>query len=117
MQTDEHTYPRRLAVLLALLSIFRVLYIIYGPFELSADEAHYWTWSRHLDWSYYSKGPMIAWLIYAGTQLFGNNELGVRAFAVVCSALSSIILFSLGREMYDDKTGFWAAVLVQIVPL
>ena len=117
MQTDEHTYPRRLAVLLGVLSIFRILYIIYGPFELSADEAHYWTWSRHLDWSYYSKGPMIAWLIYASTQLFGNNEFGVRAFAVVCSALSSIILFRLGREMYDGKTGFWAAVLVQIVPL
>ena len=24
---------------------------------------HYWDWSRHLDWSYYSKGPLVAWLI------------------------------------------------------
>ena len=24
------------------------------PIDLSGDEAHYWDWSRHLDWSYYS---------------------------------------------------------------
>jgi hypothetical protein len=30
------------------------------PFDLAPDEAHYWDWSRHLDWSYYSKGPLVA---------------------------------------------------------
>ena len=33
------------------------------PLDLAPDEAHYWDWSRHLDWSYYSKGPLVAWLI------------------------------------------------------
>ena len=36
------------------------------PLDLSPDEAHYWDWSRHLDWSYYSKGPLVAYLIRAG---------------------------------------------------
>ena len=31
------------------------------PLDLAPDEAHYWDWSRHLDWSYYSKGPLVAW--------------------------------------------------------
>src|SRR5262249_25418158 len=30
------------------------------PLDLGQDEAHYWDWSRHLDWSYYSKGPLVA---------------------------------------------------------
>ena len=30
------------------------------PLDLAPDEAHYWDWSRHLDWSYYSKGPLVA---------------------------------------------------------
>jgi undecaprenyl-diphosphatase len=114
---NKKKYAIALCAMLGLLSLFRIYHIVAGPFELTGDEAHYWEWSRHLDWSYYSKGPMIAWLIYAGTHFFGNNEFGVRVFAVVLSALSSVILFRLGREMYDDRTGFWAATLVQIVPL
>ena len=35
--------------------------------DLSPDEAHYWEWSRRLDLSYYSKGPLIAYLIAALT--------------------------------------------------
>src|SRR5688572_14012601 len=35
------------------------------PIDLSGDEAHYWDWSRRLDLSYYSKGPLVAYLIRA----------------------------------------------------
>src|ERR1700741_1963750 len=47
-------------------------YLAYDcPLDLSPDEAHYWDWSRHLDWSYYSKGPLVAYLIRAGCLLAG----------------------------------------------
>jgi 4-amino-4-deoxy-L-arabinose transferase-like glycosyltransferase/membrane-associated phospholipid phosphatase len=111
------SYSEALYFAILLFSLFRVYYIVTGPFDLSADEAHYWEWSRRLDLSYYSKGPMIAYLIYAGTALFGDNVFGVRVLAVLLSALSSVILFRLGRELYDERTGFASALLVQIVPL
>ncbi|MHB8883273.1 MAG: glycosyltransferase family 39 protein [Thermodesulfovibrionales bacterium] len=114
---EKRSYTEALWYLLLIVSLFRIYHIITGPFDLSSDEAQYWTWSQRPDWSYYSKGPMIAWLIYVSTHLFGNTEFGVRVWAVVFSALSSLILFRLGRDMYDDRTGFGAAVLVQIVPL
>lgn len=85
---------------LAAISVFRIYYILHGPLNLSADEAHYWEWSRRLDLSYYSKGPMIAYLIYLGTLLFGNTVFGVRFLAVVFSALSSAYLFKLVLLMY-----------------
>lgn len=98
-------------------SLFRIYYILSSPFDLSADEAHYWEWARRPDCSYYSKGPMIAYLIYAGTAVFGNTVFGVRIFAVVLSALSSVLLFKLGERLYDQRTGLLAALLVQVVPL
>ncbi|SPQ00568.1 conserved membrane hypothetical protein [Candidatus Sulfobium mesophilum] len=110
-------YSQALLIIVMAFSLFRIYYILTGPFDLSADEAHYWEWSRRLDWSYYSKGPMIAYLIYAGTALFGDNVFGVRIFAVILSALSSILLYKLGRDLYDEKTGLLAAFLVQVVPL
>jgi 4-amino-4-deoxy-L-arabinose transferase-like glycosyltransferase len=114
---ENRAYGEALGLSLLLISLFRVYFILTGPFDLSPDEAHYWEWSRHLDWSYYSKGPMIACLIYLGTSLLGDTVLGVRIFAVVLSAASSFLLYLMGKELYDEKTGLVSALLVQIVPL
>ena len=114
---QKRSYQQALFAVLVVLSFFRIYYITTGPFDLSADEAHYWEWSRRPDWSYYSKGPVIAWLIGIGTFFFGNTVLGIRAFAVLFSALGSILLFRLGKELYDERTGLAAALLLQVVPL
>src|SRR4051794_10438605 len=65
------------------------------PLDLAPDEAHYWDWARHLDWSYYSKGPLVAWLIRASCELVGpwseqhtgSLAFAVRLPAVVCGSL------------------------------
>ena len=89
---------------LTAISIFRIYYILHGPLNLSPDEAHYWEWSRRLDLSYYSKGPMVAYLIYLGTHLFGNTVFGIRVLAVIFSALSSIYIFKLVNLMYGNDS-------------
>lgn len=109
-------YEKLLYLLILVVSLFRVYYILTTPFDLSADEAHYWEWSRRPALSYYSKGPAIAYLIWLGTAVFGNTVFGVRVFAVVLSALSSIILFRLAKGLYDEKTGLASALLFQITP-
>jgi len=114
---EKRSYEQALVLVLILISFFRLSLIITGPFNLTPDEAHYWEWSRRPDWSYYSKGPMIAWLISIGTLLFGNTELGIRFFAVVLSALSSVLLFRIGKELYDERTGLSSALLIPVVPL
>ena len=72
--------------LIAATAIWHVFYLINNcPLDLSADEAHYWDWSRHLDWSYYSKGPLVAWIIRLSRELFGGLSIklcGTELFAV-----------------------------------
>ncbi len=114
---EKRSYEGGLHLAILVFGLFRIYYILTGPFDLSFDEAHYWEWSRRLDLSYYSKGPMIAYLIHAGTLIFGDTVFGVRILAVAFSALSSIMLYRLGSELYDQRTGFAAALLVLVVPL
>ncbi len=103
---------------LLVLSIFRIYYIVSGPLDLGPDEAHYWEWTRHLALSYYSKGPMIAYLIAIGTAVFGDTVFGVRWLAIVMSVLSSILLYRLTFEMYrDEAAALGSAVMLQIIPL
>jgi 4-amino-4-deoxy-L-arabinose transferase-like glycosyltransferase len=113
----EKPYTTRLFIFLLMFSLFRIYYIQNGPLDLSPDEAHYWEWSRRLDLSYYSKGPMIAYLIYLSTSIFGDTVFGIRIMAVIFSALSSILLYSFGKNLYDEKVGLSSAILMQLVPL
>ncbi|MDI6891003.1 MAG: glycosyltransferase family 39 protein [Thermodesulfovibrionales bacterium] len=113
----EKPYTAILFIFLLAISLFRIYYITRGPFDLSPDEAHYWEWSRRLDWSYYSKGPVIAYLIHIGTAIFGDTVFGIRIMAVVFSAFSSVIIYILGKKLYDEQVGLLSAILIQIVPL
>jgi hypothetical protein len=82
------------------------------PLDLAPDEAHYWDWSRHLDWSYYSKGPLVAWLIRGGCELAGpwavehtgNLALAVRLPAVLCGSLLLLSLYVLTVQVYRCET-------------
>lgn len=116
-RAGERPYPAYLTVFLVAVCLFRIYYILNGPVGLSPDEAHYWEWARRLDLSYYSKGPLIAYLIAMGTSVFGDNVFGVRITAAALSLLGSIVLYVLGRDLYGEKAGAFAAALFQVVPL
>ncbi|MGB9713019.1 MAG: ArnT family glycosyltransferase [Dissulfurimicrobium sp.] len=109
-------WNRRLALLLGVLIAVRVLFIAFAPLDLSPDEAYYWDWSRHLDWGYYSKPPMIAWIIAAGTSIFGNNAMGVRLPAAILATLGVLAVYLLGRRLFGAKAGFLAALATAFMP-
>src|SRR6266581_607000 len=69
----------------------RIAYLAYDcPLDLAPDEAHYWDWSRHLDWSYYSKGPLVAYLIRLGCTLAGSWSRQLTATDVLAVRLPAV---------------------------
>lgn len=82
---------------------WRLLGLAWTPGELIPDEAYYWDWSRQLDWGYYSKPPLIAWIIAASTGLLGSHEWAVRLPAVVLSTAGLIPVFLLTRQLYSNR--------------
>src|SRR2546430_6030183 len=96
---------RLLAALLILgTTVAHLLYLgINCPIDLAPDEAHYWDWSRHLDWSYYSKGPLVAWMIRASCTVFGDVMPAVRLPAVLCGALLLVSLYVLTVQTFGRE--------------
>jgi 4-amino-4-deoxy-L-arabinose transferase-like glycosyltransferase len=84
---------RLLIALLGLLLVVRVSAILLSPLNLYADEAQYWRWAQSLAWGYYSKPPMIAWVIHATTSVFGDSEWAVRIAAPFLHTAASGIVF------------------------
>lgn len=85
--------------------------------DLSTDEAHYWHWSRHLDWSYYSKGPLVAWLIRGSCELFGTTVFAVRLPAVLSSAALLAGLYRLAADSFrSPRAGVATVALALTLP-
>ena len=103
-------------ILTFVIAILRMVFVSYGPVDLAPDEAHYWEWSRHLDWSYYSKPPMVAWLIALSTSIFDHTHLGVRFFSVIGLAVLSLVAFSVVRRWRGDIAGWIAFALITVTP-
>src|SRR5262245_22865823 len=106
------TYRLLAVLLVAVCAALRLVYLARNcPLDLAPDEAHYWDWSRHLDWSYYSKGPLVAWLIRLSCALFGPwsvsltgaEMLAVRLPAVLCGSLLVLSLYVLTVQVYGSN--------------
>lgn len=85
--------------------------------ELLPEEAYYWTYWKHPALSYYDHPPMVAWVIGAGTTLFGDTEFGVRFGTIVLSLASCGLLFLTGRLWFGRQAALWAALLFTILPI
>jgi 4-amino-4-deoxy-L-arabinose transferase-like glycosyltransferase len=112
-------------VLILTVSAGRIAYLAENcPLDLSSDEAHYFDWSRHLDWSYYSKGPLVASLIHGSVavaggwaeQVSGNVMPAVRLPAVLCGALLLVALYILTVQVFRQE-GLAAAVVALAMAL
>jgi hypothetical protein len=100
----------------ALITVIRVIYLAGERFPLYGDEAQYWVWSTSLDWGYYSKPPLIAWLIRATTSLAGVRELGVRLSAPLLHAGTALVLMALATRLYSARVGAWTAAVYVTLP-
>src|SRR3954468_21563167 len=88
------------------------------PIDLSGDEAQYWDWSRQLDWSYYSKGPLIALIIRGSCAIFGDTMQGVRYPAIAFAAGTTLVAYLLTRQLFhSERLALGVVLLNHLVPM
>ncbi|MCH1426591.1 MAG: hypothetical protein L7W42_05470, partial [Alphaproteobacteria bacterium] len=47
------------------ITLLRSVALFVTPLDLGVDEAQYWLWSQTPDFGYFTKPPLIAWIIAA----------------------------------------------------
>jgi hypothetical protein len=110
------SYGAMTAWVIGAITLARLLWLAFQTAGLYPDEAQYWFWSRHLALGYYSKPPLIAWLIALTTALFGNGEFAVRLSAPLLHAVASGFVYGIGVRLYDRRIGYWSAVAYATLP-
>jgi hypothetical protein len=94
----------------------RLLWLAFQPADLYPDEAQYWVWSQQLALGYYSKPPLVAWLIALTTGVLGGSEFAVRVAAPLLHAGTAVFLYAIGARLYDCRVGCWSALAYASLP-
>src|SRR5271167_1833200 len=94
----------------------RLLWLALQPADLYPDEAQYWFWAQHPALGYYSKPPLVAWLIALTTGLLGESELAIRLSAPLLQAAAAIFVYAIGARLYDSRVGLWSSLAYASLP-
>lgn len=98
------------------LTLLRLLWLSVQSAGLYPDEAQYWFWAQHPAFGYYSKPPLVAWLIALTTGLLGDSEFAIRLAAPLLHAATAAVVYLTGERLYDRRIGFWAAIAYLTLP-
>ena len=112
----ETGYLLRLLVCLGALLALRLVAVYAAKTDLVLDEAQYWTWSRELAFGYFSKPPMIAWVIGAASKLCGDSATCIRSASPVLYTLAAFMIYLTERALYGPRVGFWSAIVFATLP-
>jgi len=105
-----------LIIVLGMVLAARVLALIYNQSDLFFDEAQYWSWSVSPAFGYYSKPPLIAWVIGFSTSICGTSEFCIRLPSPILHTATALTVFAVAARLYGGKTGFWSAVVLATLP-
>jgi len=97
-------------------TFLRLLWLAGQPIDLYPDEAQYWIWAQKFQFGYYSKPPMIAWLIWVTTHLFGDTDLAVKVSAPLLYVPTSLFLHATAKRLYDARIAAWSTIAFITLP-
>lgn len=118
MLQENHTNKVKY-VLVAYLSLYVIIKIIfiYSGHDLFSEESQYWLWSRHLDWSYYSKPPLIAWINFLTETLFGHSDHVIRFTALGFGLATIAVLYQVAIELFENiRVALIATIILSVSP-
>ena len=98
-------------IAIAVAALIALRFIAGAVLPLSADEAYYWLWSKRLAAGYYDHPPAIAYLIRAGTVLFGRTSFGVRFVPLLLSLPTTWFVWRSAKLLTGDEAAGASATL------
>ena len=100
-----------LFLLIFIIFCIRIIGLYFSPLEVQGDEAQYWYWSTYFDWGYYSKPPLVAWIIGFFTSIFGNSIFILKLPSLLAHFLTSFVLFNLSKAFNrNTEESLWLSI-------
>ena len=109
--------PKATFIFLLIILLIRIFANQALKIPLHFDEAQYWDWSQELKWGYFSKPPMLAWIIGINTYLCGDTEFCIRLSTPFLYFFSSIFVFLSTRLLSSDNfVSAFSSITFTLIP-
>lgn len=99
------------------ITALRVLALAFNKTDLFVDEAQYWLWGQDLAFGYYSKPPLIGWVIRAFTELGTDAPFWVRVPAPLFHAATALTLGAIAAQLSGTRAAVVTALAYVTLPL
>jgi len=94
------------------ITIVAVIRLLLAPMVgLGVDEAHYVIYGLKLSLSYFDHPPLVGWVEFIFTSIFGTNEEGARIPAIIIGFFVSIFIYKLIYDINKNEKEAFIAVL------
>ncbi len=113
---QAHAYGVWAIAAVAAITAARLVWLAVQSADLYPDEAQYWFWALHPALGYYSKPPLVAWLIALTTGAFGDSEFAIRLSAPLLHAVAAGFVYAIAARLYDSRIAFWSALGYATLP-
>jgi lipid A galacturonosyltransferase RgtD len=114
-RSERRTFRLALAGI-ALVTLWRIALLPFSTAELFVDEAQYWFWGQSLDWGYYSKPPLIAWILRASTEIGSDAPFWIHLPLPLMHAATAVLVALVGRRLLGARTGALAGLAYATLP-
>lgn len=104
-------------LIVAAVTLMRVILLALNRTDLFVDEAQYWFWGQEMAWGYYSKPPMIGWVIRASTEIGSDAPFWVRLPGPLFHGVTAMILAAIAARRIDPRAAVWVAGLYVTLPM
>lgn len=96
--------------------VLRLAILVGTPLGLHGDEAQYWTWSWTFEWGYYSKPPLIGWIIGSATSICGDAAWCIRTPATMLHIATAFALAGAAKTLFDERVALWTGLAWLTLP-
>lgn len=104
--------------IVAAITALRLGLLLFNRTDLFVDESQYWLWGQSFAFGYYSKPPLIAWVIGAVTALSGSDSpFWVRAPGAVFHGAAAMILAATAARLGGARAAIWVAASYVTLPM
>jgi Dolichyl-phosphate-mannose-protein mannosyltransferase len=108
--------PKQIIILLIGGLFFRSIVAFWLP--PGFDEAYYYIYTLHPDWSYFDHPPLVAWTTAFGIWLTGNiSPFTIRLGGLLLYTATLYFLYRAAVQLFSKKSGWWTLAIASTVPI
>lgn len=110
-------WPGGAVVLVLAVTALRLALLPFDRTELFLDETQYWLWGQHPAFGYYSKPPLLGWVLGLSSLVCGDSPFCIRAPGAILNGATALILGALAARLYSARAALFVAAGYVTLPI